>query len=374
MKRKYYIKSFFVLFIIFPLVTIASSLPPDTLNKKPKKNKRLKVIKLPIVMKTPETKFGVGAAMSFTFRTSISQPDSILRTSNIQTLGLYTTRGQTIAGLDGVIYFPSENYILRLHGSYSYFPDYFWGIGNNTPKNHMERYTYQQAYFFPQLLKRVHKNWYVGLTVEYQRLFKLVHQQNESLFETEHVRGQNTSTIPGIGGIITWDSRDNAFSSTKGCFFEVSATTFNSALLSNFTYNNFIIDARKYLKTWRGQTVAFQAYGNFNKGQVPYLSLAALGGGMIMRGYYSGRFRDNNLVAVQGEYRIPIVGRFGIVGFVAIGEVSHCLNQINFYNLKCAAGGGLRIALKKDERLNLRLDYGVARNSSGLYLLVSEAF
>lgn len=367
MKGSFYLKAFYILFSFHSTVAFAASSVQDTLTRK------LKIIKLPVLMKTPETKLGIGAAAAFTFRT-ISQPDSILRTSNIQVLGLHTLRKQTILGLDGVIYFPSEKYILRIHGSYSYFPDIFWGIGDSTPKNHAERYTYQQFYIFPQLLRNVYKNWYVGVTIEYQRLFKLQHQQRESLFETEHVLGQNTSNVPGVGGIISWDSRNNAFSSTKGSFFEFSCTTFNRALLSNFTYTNAIIDSRKYMQTWRGQVIAFQAYGNFNKGQVPYMSLACIGGGMIMRGYYNGRFRDKDLVAMQAEYRIPLWGRFGIVAFAAVGQVAHNLAQIDYYNLKCAAGGGIRFALKKDERLNLRIDYGVARNSTGVYLLVSEAF
>lgn len=237
----------------------------------------------------------------------------------------------------------------------------------------MVNYKYEQVYIFPQLLRKVYKHFFVGVSLEYQRVFKMIYKPH-SLFQEEKVTGARTSTIPGAGCILTWDTRNNAFSSTGGHFLEVSATVFNSATFSDFNYTNFIIDARKYFSTFRGQVLALQTYANLNKGNVPYLSLGALGGSMIMRGYYSGRFRDKNLWAAQAEYRIPLWGRFGVVGFVAAGQVAHDLKDFNITGLKLTYGGGIRFAIRKDERLNLRFDYGVGKRTHGAYITVAEAF
>jgi hypothetical protein len=40
-----------------------------------------------------------------------------------------------------------------------------------------------------------------------------------------------------------------------------------------------------------------------------------LGNDQMMRGYYSGRYRDENLMAAQAEIRYRFMNRFGIVAF-----------------------------------------------------------
>jgi len=51
------------------------------------------------------------------------------------------------------------------------------------------------------------------------------------------------------------------------------------------------------------------------------------------------------------------------------------LGDINFEHFKYSYGGGLRVALNQKEKLNLRLDYGLAKGGSqGFYLQLGEAF
>ncbi len=332
--------------------------------------KHNKIIVLPVVIHSPETKWGLGIGTSLTFK--VGKPDTLTRTSSLQALGLRTTRGQTILGLDGNIFFPGENYILRLHSSYSFFPDRYWGLGNRTDNRKAQTFSYRQFYFFPQLLRRVYKDLYVGVSLEFQQVFRFAYDKN-SFYDYRNIIGLQGGIIPGAGFLVTWDSRNNAFSPTKGEFFELSLTDFENHR-KNYDYSNYIFDFRKYVETRRGRVVAFQVYGNLNKGSIPLLSLASMGGNMIMRGYYSGRFRDKNLIAAQIEYRRPIYKGIGLVGFAGVGQVSNNPEDFGLNQFKCAGGAGLRIALKPKERLNLRMDYGVARHSHGFYLTLAEAF
>jgi hypothetical protein len=55
--------------------------------------------------------------------------------------------------------------------------------------------------------------------------------------------------------------------------------------------------------------------------------------------------------------------------------VASKLSGFDFQSLKYSYGGGIRIALNQSEKLNLRLDYGIAPGSSnGFYLQLGEAF
>jgi len=43
----------------------------------------------------------------------------------------------------------------------------------------------------------------------------------------------------------------------------------------------------------------------------------------MMRGYYTGRFRDRNFIAGQTELRYRFADRFGVAAFAGTGEVFH---------------------------------------------------
>ncbi|MNY41345.1 hypothetical protein D3C86_1761530 [compost metagenome] len=65
----------------------------------------------------------------------------------------------------------------------------------------------------------------------------------------------------------------------------------------------------------------------------------------------------------------------GGVAFVNASSVSNPDTDLNlFQNIAPAGGIGLRIKLNKETRTNLRLDFAVGRQSTGVYLNISEAF
>lgn len=334
-------------------------------------NKIQRFILLPAVVKTPETNVGFGLASSYFFKAK--KNDTLIRTSNLEAVGLYTLNNQVLAEVGANVYFPKEKYILKSHNSYSHFPDKFWGIGNYTPSSNKERYIFEQVYFLPTLQRKVYKSFFVGLVYEFQNVFTVEYKPN-GLFDQENIAGRHGSIVSGAGLLMAWDSRNNAFSSDKGSFIQLTYSRFTRLLGSKFVFSIYNLDVRKYIRTIRKQVLALQLYGNFTDGNPPIRNLSALGGANVMRGYYMGRYRDKDLVAVQAEYRIPLWKRIGMVVFGGLGEVSPNLKKLSLFGLKYSAGGGIRFALKQKEKLNLRLDYGIGYHSSAAYIIVTEAF
>ena len=94
-----------------------------------------------------------------------------------------------------------------------------------------------------------------------------------------------------------------------------------------------------------------------------------------MRGYYDGRYKDKDMLEFQGEYRFPVYKRFSAVAFGGGGTVGNTFSDYSLSDLKFSYGAGLRIALDKREKLNLRLDYGIGQGkNNGFYLQLGEAF
>ncbi|NEU67041.1 BamA/TamA family outer membrane protein [Spirosoma agri] len=329
---------------------------------------------LPLVARSIETDWSIGVASSFTFR--FNQLDTLTRTSNTQALVLYSLRRQFIAALNGTTYFPGERYILNHQFSYSYFPDKFWGLGKVAPDLNEEAYTFRQYYVYLHGQRKLKERFFGGLLYEYQRLLD-VDRVAGGLFDQQHVTGRDPYHISGAGLSLTYDSRNNAFSPDQGALMQVFVSHFTPWLGSDFRYTAYAIDLRRFMRLYRNQVLAVQAYGQFNNGAVPLRSLASFGGSNSMRGYYDGRFRSKNQLVLQAEYRVPIIGRVGAVGFFGLGNVGDHLRDLNFQALKYAYGGGLRVALNRKERLNLRVDYGWGfgeSTSHGLYFQLGEAF
>jgi hypothetical protein len=102
--------------------------------------------------------------------------------------------------------------------------------------------------------------------------------------------------------------------------------------------------------------------------------MSYLGGSDIMRGFYSGRYRDKDLIATQAEYRRQLTNKWGFVVFAGLANVSDKLSDFDFSFLKNSLGLGLRRVLDKKERVNLRLDVGFGDGQPNFYVNIAEAF
>ncbi len=338
-----------------------------------KQEKIKRFLYFPLIQKSIETGWGAGAAGSYFFKTT-HRKDSLVRTSNIEALGLYTVKQQFVGVLGFNIYFPDEKYILKWRNTYSHFPDKFWGFGNNTPDSNEENYVFSQIFINPQLIRKVYKDFYVGISYELQKVYNLEYKAG-GLFDQENVPGKQGGIVSGAGVVIAWDTRDNAFYCTKGTYAQLMVLDFDSSIGSDFAYVNYVIDFRKFWAVRNKKDVfAVQYFGYLNSGEVAIRNMAILGGSDIMRGYFEGRYTDKNLVAFQGEYRMPLPYGFGLAAFVGYGEVFKYAREFKIRELKYSWGGGIRYALNKTEKLNLRVDYGFGENTSGWYFTVRESF
>ncbi|HEY4334311.1 MAG TPA: BamA/TamA family outer membrane protein [Puia sp.] len=330
------------------------------------------ILVLPIIARSIETGWSLGLASAATFH--LTSRDTAVRTSNAQALALYTTRSQLVLALNGSIYFPGERFIFNEQLSYSSFPDNFWGLGKRAPDSSKESYKFKQYYIYlhPQFL--VGKNLFFGVLYEYQRVFNVEFPKG-GLFDRQDVPGRYGYHVSGVGLSLTYDTRNNAFSPNKGMMAQFYFDHFAPFFGSDYQYTNYVIDLRRFLRIYNEQVLALQVFGSFNVGETPLRSLSFLGGANTMRGYYAGRYRDKNAAVIQAEYRVPLFWRVGAVGFADVGNVGPDLDYINFHHFKYSYGGGLRFALNQKEKLNLRLDYGIAKGSSqGFYLQLGEAF
>jgi outer membrane protein assembly factor BamA len=363
------IKTFYLLPIVLLMVFAVQAQETDS------SKKRAHLFAATIISRSIETNWSFGAGGSFTFYTA-RKKDSSTRTSSINFLGTYSLRKQFFFTINGPVFFPGEHYILESRLSYSSYPDRFWGLGNNTSNSQEEPYSFSQYYIYLHGKRLLGRRLFAGISYEFQRVIEL-EKVDGGLFDIQNIPGRNPYQVSGLGFSFAWDKRNNAFWPVKGHLFSLIFTHFSPIILSDHRYNNIIADMRLFSKISKQHIVALQAYGMLNMGDdVPIRSLASLGGADKMRGYFNGRYRDQHLMNLQAEYRMHLFRRFSAVGFCGIGDVAGKNSTLSFNKLKYSFGGGLRFAIRRNEKQHIRLDYGFGRGKEnrGFYLQFGEAF
>ncbi len=109
----------------------------------------------------------------------------------------------------------------------------------------------------------------------------------------------------------------------------------------------------------------------FNKDgqQVPFFMLPSAGGGSTLRGYSSWRFRDQNSMLVQAEWRIMVNRFLDTAFFYDAGKVTSRRSDINFDDLKSDFGFGVRFHGPLSTPLRVEL----AKSPEGLSVVFSSS-
>ncbi|HVD98139.1 MAG TPA: BamA/TamA family outer membrane protein [Cytophagaceae bacterium] len=366
--------SFIILLNLITLFSLAQDTVAIFASKKDTGRYQRKTIAFPVLASAPETSLQLGAMVTHFFK--LGNHHHITRTSYVQAIGSFTLKKQFQASINHHIFFDREKYVSTGNYTFSRFPENFYGVGNESPKDSQETVSYYSINISERLLRRVYRKLFIGVQYSFVRLFD-VRFEAPDRFTSQTIYGKNGGNVSGLGPSIIWDNRSSVLNSFSGAYIELSAYFNDRSLGSDFNFESYILDVRKYysLRNKKG-VVALQAYGTFHTGHTPFRQLSMLGGSSIMRGYYAGRYRDNDLVAFQAEYRSPLVykEKWGFVVFAAAGQVSPSPDKMNLNMFKPTYGGGLRRVLNKKENLNLRIDVAFGNNTSAVYLNIAEAF
>ncbi len=330
---------------------------------------------LPLIYYSPDTRFGAGALGVYYFHLKNEHSDQkdSTRLSYVKLLADYTQNRQTDVWSSWNVFLKNEAYLLKGEFRFRNFPDRYYGVGNTTSDDQMERYEYNLLAFKFLALKKIIPHMFLGLDFQVVQEYGLKREPDGEL-DQGTITGYDGGLGVGVGGVFTWDARDNVVNASRGFLLEISSYVDHPFIGSDFKFNNYNITYNRYFKVGEQQVFATNLVGNFNTGDVPFLDMARAGGEEILRGYAKNRYRDKNFIGGQVEYRFPVWWRFGAVAFAGLGDVFDSPSEVTMSTLKYSFGGGMRFLVSKREGINVRIDYGFGRDSQAFYISLTEAF
>lgn len=317
---------------------------------------------------TREASFGIGGMLTGLYR--LDRTDSIMQPSDIALFANASLTGFYNFALKGNNNFKYNRQRITYDMAFSNKPLEFWGISYDAcAVNPMIHYTRRQLRCNVDYIYKVTPSFYAGasLNVNYSFISKIDN--------AAYLDGQKRSYFfTGVGLSLQYDTRDFILNPRSGFYLMFKEVAyfkpFGNAGKNVFS-TTLVLDY--YQPLWKGGVLAFDFYGQYNGTDVPWPLRAELGaGGIRMRGYYGGRYIDNNQLNLQMELRQRIYSRLGGVVWVGGGTVFPSFKGLRWSHLLLNYGLGLRFEFKHN--VNLRVDYGFGKHTGGFVFSVAEAF
>lgn len=298
----------------------------------------------------PHYSVETGAGMAFSYITP----------ANVTFVGDIASQGYSMLGIMGSHYTGNGMWNIIYSGYYTYSPTDFWGLGYTSGSNDAGRQEYDRRKFLVKYIMTRHlsDNFYAGPSLAWEWV------------NWENVKGGKTGCL-GYGAVAVYDSRNSGVSPSQGIYAKVHHHNYTD--FSSKPFYATALQFNAYRRLWKGGIAAFDLLSQFTYGSVPWTMLPTIGGTGRMRGYYRGRYIDNNAVSVQLELRQHIWESIGAAAWVGAANVWGKWGPFNLDNTLPGTGIGLR--LKMSGGTVLRFDYGFGKNGqNGFVFGLNEAF
>ena len=345
---------------------------------------------IPVLNYSPESTWEFGAAAQGYFRLPNQE-----RTSIVQIDGTYSLNQQWYLNCQSTLYFGNKlPWQLTFRAGYSNRPATYYGTFHdssfanegNTGIGMLRKgkpYQLQRGYLNLQAPIYVAKHTAIG-------------PMADMLIAQFSIQNTYATVAPlvqmALGVVSQYDSRDNVFYPTKGIFAKLSAAaaytnrieipegqqaSINGLISADFRH--YVPLPCKLVFAWQ-----FKAQLMLSEYDISHLTLypmlPRLGGQDGIRGINSDMFRDDIMMALQAELRIPIWSIFRAAVFAGIGDVYDYHNW-HWAIPKVGYGLGLRAAINK-AKVNIRFDIARSNvdprwnniNAYSFYLTATEAF
>jgi len=380
-------------------------------DKEPKPVKKFSALLYPNISSNPSNGFlfGAGGVFGWYFN-----PMHLTKVSGGVVSVAYTTKNQLIIFIKTNSYTSNDNMFLQGDWRFYLYSQPTFGLGTNAPDTVALPSTihwmgadtkdyngaYPMKYNYIKLNEIVNfkiiTNLYIGVGYQLDDYYSINDQllkldtipmqvTPHYLYSKKHGFDTTQYAISGLSLNVLYDSRDNLINPYKGIYANINYRYNFTFLGSSQESSSLWTEFRTYVglsKKNPRHLIAFWLFGDFiMTGHIPYLALPSLGEDQRARsgrGYVNSRFRGEDLIYGEVEYRFPILPCSQILGGVFFINATTTSNRDRnvgiFKYIQPAVGIGLRVMVNKYFRTNVNFDFAIGGQSKGFYLNGQETY
>ncbi len=343
---------------------IAQEIPSEESTTKTKKSI------IPIIFFLPETSLAFGATLINTVTNTEHSEGT--RPSQYLLSAAYTLKNQLLLFAPYELY--SNNNLNRIKGELGYYRFFYnyHGLGRTSLVENLETYNV----IFPRIdvnfSRQFFQNTYLGVGINFDA-FNITEITTGGLLMTDQPTGYDGGNKSNIYFLAAYDTRDHINAPSKGYYIEASVQQSLFSPISDFSYNKYIADFRKYITVGEQKIIATQFFFATATEGTPFFDLPYISTPMLGRGLNDRRYINHTIVSTQVEYRTHLWKRFYGAAFVGVNSVPDTrwdLLQDPIYTY----GVGLRYEIQQESKTKLRVDIAAGDGSFNFYFTVNEGF
>ena len=326
-------------------------------------------IPVPLIITEPAVGYGGGMGLMFLSKPLPSTEDGLGR-PNITAVGGFGTENGSWGALAGDMRYWLDQHLQTLVGFIyaSANLDYF-GIGDDPAlANHPLRYNLQPKGGTARAKYRFgNTRVWAGLNYAFSStdvsFDKPGGTDGEPIFRHE-------SRVGGFTPSLTFDSRDNFFTPTRGTYLEASGGFFSPAFGADQDFQRAGFVAMQFVPLSSTVFLGVRAEGAASFGSEPFYLRPYIG----LRGAPTLRYQGEEVAQIETELRWQFWKRFSVVGFVGGGAAWNHLEHFDSTKTIVTGGAGFRYELARAYGLHVGLDVARGPDDTAVYIQVGSAW
>ncbi len=259
----------------------------------------------------------------------------------------------------------------------------YYGPGPNSKKSGRSDYQLEDLSFESRAGIRPTQHFRFGGIGQYYRVN--VGRGRDDRFASAD-RNFTETTTPGIqlqsyflagGGFMQYDWRDNPGGPRRGGSYSGQFLSYSDIRRSQFAFDRLDLEAQQYIPFLNQRRVIalrarLEATDPHQGQRVPFYLQPTLGGSDDLRGFRPYRFRDNNAVVLNAEYRWEAFSGLDMALFADAGRVFPEWRLITSRTRDKSFGAGFRFNVRND--VFLRIDSGFSREGFQVWFKFGNVF
>ena len=181
---------------------------------------------------------------------------------------------------------------------------------------------------------------------------------------------RSQSNVGGVAPSLTYDTRDNIFTPTRGTYAEATVGLFSEVFGGDDDFQRLQIIAMHYLQLHPRLFLGLRGQFTATFGDAPFYMRPYI----YMRGIPAMRYQGEEMAQIETELRWQFWKRFSLVGFVGGGAAWNDFERFEKTQTAVAGGTGFRYELSRKYGIHMGMDVAFGPDDPAIYIQVGSAW